>query len=93
MRVFGVSPDSVASHKKFREKHSLTVELLSDPDHSMIEAYGAWGVKKMYGKESAGVVRSSVLVDARGIVRRVWPKAKSKGHAREVLDELRGMTI
>jgi thioredoxin-dependent peroxiredoxin len=57
----------------------------------MIEAYGAWGIKKMYGKESAGVVRSSVLVDADGIVRQIWPKAKSKGHAQEVLDHLKQM--
>ena len=57
----------------------------------MIEAYGAWGIKKMYGKESAGVIRSSVLVDADGIVRHVWPKAKSKGHAQEVLDYLERM--
>lgn len=89
MRVFGVSPDSIASHKKFSEKHKLTVELLSDPDHAMIEAYGAWGIKKMYGKESAGVLRSSVLIDAEGIVLSLWPKAKSKGHAQEVLDHLR----
>jgi thioredoxin-dependent peroxiredoxin len=69
----------------------LTVDLLSDPEHAMIEAYGAWGIKKMYGKESAGVVRSSVLVDAEGIVRHLWPKAKSKGHAQEVLEHLKQM--
>jgi peroxiredoxin Q/BCP len=57
----------------------------------MIGAYGAWGIKKMHGKESAGVIRSSVLVDAEGIVRHIWPKARSKGHAREVLDHLKQM--
>ncbi len=84
--VLGVSPDSVASHKKFRQKHQLSVTLLSDPDHKVLEAYGAWGIKKMYGKESAGVIRSSVLIDPEGVVRRVWPKAKSSGHAQQVLD-------
>jgi thioredoxin-dependent peroxiredoxin len=84
--VLGVSRDSVASHKKFKEKHTLLVKLLSDTDHQVLEAYGAWGIKKMYGKESAGVIRSSVLIDPEGIVRKVWPKAKSSGHAQEVLN-------
>ena len=85
-----MSPDSPASHRKFREKHSLSVKLLSDPEHKVLEAYGAWGIKKMYGKESAGVIRSSVLIDPDGIVRKVWPKAKSTGHAQEVLEVIRG---
>jgi thioredoxin-dependent peroxiredoxin len=89
--VVGVSPDTVAAHKKFKQKHNLSVKLLSDPSHQMLEAYGAWGIKKMYGKESAGVIRSSVLIDPRGIVRMVWPKAKSSGHAQEVLDALSGL--
>jgi thioredoxin-dependent peroxiredoxin len=89
--VLGVSPDSVASHKKFQDKHKITVVLLSDPEHKVIEAYGAWGTKKMYGKEYAGVVRSSVLIDPEGVVRRTWPSAKSKGHAQEVLEALKGL--
>jgi thioredoxin-dependent peroxiredoxin len=89
--VLGVSPDSAASHRKFREKHQLSVKLLSDPDHKVLEVYGAWGIKKMYGKESAGVIRSSVLLDSKGVVRMVWPKAKSSGHAQEVLDALTGL--
>lgn len=84
--ILGLSPDSVASHQKFKQKHQLAVKLLSDPDHKVLESYGAWGIKKMYGKESAGVIRSSVLIDPEGIVRRVWPKAKSSGHADQVLD-------
>ena len=83
--VLGVSPDSVASHKKFSQKHSLAVKLLSDPSHEVLEAYGAWGIKKMYGKASAGVIRSSLLIDPGGIIRMVWPKAKSSGHAKVVL--------
>lgn len=87
--VYGVSPDSVASHRKFSEKHGLKVGLLSDPDHRVLEAYGAWGPKKMYGKEYYGVVRSSVLINPEGLVKFAWPDAKSKGHAREVLSKLR----
>ena len=87
--VLGVSPDSVASHKKFKEKNNLSVKLLSDPAHEVLEAYGSWGIKKMYGRESEGVIRSSVLIDPGGIVRMVWPKAKSSGHAQEVLEAVK----
>jgi len=65
------------------------VKLLSDPDHRVLEAFGAWGTKKMYGKESAGVIRSSVLIDPKGVVKMIWAKAKSSGHAQEVLDALK----
>lgn len=87
--VLGVSPDSAASHQKFIQKHNLTVELLSDSQHQVLKAYKAWGMKKMYGKEYEGVIRSTVAIDPKGIVRLVWPKAKSKGHAAEVLDALK----
>jgi peroxiredoxin Q/BCP len=87
--VLGVSPDSVASHKKFQEKHNLSVKLLSDPSHKVLEAYGAWGIKKIYGKESTGVIRSSVLIDPEGIVQMAWPKVKSSGHAQEVLESIK----
>jgi thioredoxin-dependent peroxiredoxin len=87
--VYGVSPDSVASHKKFVAKHNLAVTLLSDTDHQVLEAFGAWAMKKMYGKEYAGVVRSSVLIDAQGVVKHTWPNAKSKGHAQEVVETLK----
>lgn len=87
-----MSPDSVASHKKFTEKQGLRVGLLSDPDHRVLEAYGAWGLKKMYGKEYFGVIRSSVLIDPKGIVKFAWPNAKSKGHAREVLERVGELT-
>jgi thioredoxin-dependent peroxiredoxin len=86
--VLGISPDSVSSHRKFKEKHQLSVKLLSDPDHKVLEAYGAWGTKKLYGKESTGVIRSTVLLDPKGGVRMIWPKAKSAGHAQEVLNAL-----
>ena len=87
--VLGVSPDSPASHQKFIQKHGLTVALLSDPERQVLKAYNAWGMKKMYGKQYEGVIRSTVAIDPQGIVRFVWPKAKSKGHAAEVFDALR----
>jgi peroxiredoxin Q/BCP len=83
--IFGISPDSVVSHQKFIQKNNLTITLLSDEKHAVIEAYGAWGKKNMYGKEFEGVVRSTVLADPKGVVRAVWPKASSEGHAAEVL--------
>jgi peroxiredoxin Q/BCP len=89
--VFGVSPDSVASHRKFQEKLNLSMRLLSDPEHKVLETFGAWGMKKMYGKEYAGVIRSSVMIDPKGLIRLIWPSAKSKGHAQEVLDALKGL--
>jgi thioredoxin-dependent peroxiredoxin len=87
--VLGVSPDSVASHKKFQDKFNLSVKLLSDPEHQLLEAFGAWGKKKLYGKEYEGVIRSSVLLDGKGQVRFTWPKAKAKGHAQQVIDTLK----
>ena len=86
-----MSPDSLASHKKFAEKKGLTINLLSDTEHSVLEAYGAWGLKKMYGKEYKGVIRSTVLIDPSGVVRQVWSKVKTKGHAADVLSTLKSM--
>lgn len=86
--VIGISPDSVKSHAKFVEKHDLKLTLLSDPEHAALEAYGAWQLKKMYGREYMGVVRSTVLIDPEGVIRHVWPKVKVKGHAEEVLAKL-----
>jgi peroxiredoxin Q/BCP len=86
--ILGVSPDSVDSHRNFILKNKIAVTLLSDTDASIIKAYDAWGIKKMYGKEFEGVVRSTVLIDPEGVVKAAWPKASSKGHAQEVLDAL-----
>jgi peroxiredoxin Q/BCP len=90
--VIGVSPDSVESHQKFIQKNQITVTLLSDRENRVIKAYDGWGTKKMYGKELEGVVRSTALIDPTGVVKAAWPKASSKGHAREVLDALRSLT-
>lgn len=87
--MFGVSPDSLAAHRKFAEKQRLAVTLLSDPDHQVLAAYQAWGAKKMYGKDYEGVLRSTVLIDPQGIVLRHWPSVKAKGHAAEVLAALK----
>lgn len=89
--VLGISPDSPASHQKFREKHSLSVSLLSDPEHRVLAAYGAWGAKKMYGKEYQGVLRSTAIIDPEGKIARVWRKVRVKGHVEKVEKELKSL--
>ncbi|MGC4114690.1 MAG: thioredoxin-dependent thiol peroxidase [Myxococcales bacterium] len=86
--VLGVSRDSTASHQKFKQKFDLTFPLLSDPETKMLEAYGAWGEKVMYGKKVTGIIRSTVLLDEEGKIAKVWPKVKVDGHADEVLSEV-----
>jgi peroxiredoxin Q/BCP len=86
--VVGVSPDSPESHTAFIEKFKLKVDLLSDPDHKALEAYGAWGEKNMYGKISMGVLRSTVLIDPKGKIVHHWQKVKADGHAKEVAETL-----
>ncbi|MGK7948234.1 MAG: thioredoxin-dependent thiol peroxidase [Xenococcaceae cyanobacterium] len=88
-KIVGVSPDSVKSHCKFIDKHDLTIQLLSDPEHETIEAYGAWRLKKFMGKEYMGVVRSTFLIAPEGNIVRVWDKVRVKGHVEKVLRELR----
>jgi len=85
VRVLGVSKDSVKSHDGFKAKHELPFTLLSDPDKTLHGAYGAWGTKKMYGKEVEGTIRSTFLVDARGRIAAAWPSVKVKGHVEQVL--------
>ena len=87
-KVVGVSPDSPESHRKFIEKYELAVTLLSDPSHGMMEKYGAWGMKKSFGVEKEGVIRSTVIVDPKGSVAFVWPTVTAKGHADEVKAKL-----
>lgn len=86
--VIGISRDSPASHEKFAAKHDLGVTLLSDPDHLVTEAYGAWALKKMYGKESFGVIRSTFLIDPEGKIAYIWRRVKVDGHADAVLKRL-----
>jgi thioredoxin-dependent peroxiredoxin len=86
--VLGVSPDGEASHCKFRDKFDLSFELLSDPEHTVLEKYGAWGEKTLYGKKSVGVIRSTVIIDPSGNVQKVFPKVKVNGHVEAVLEAL-----
>jgi thioredoxin-dependent peroxiredoxin len=86
--VLGVSPDSVKSHVGFKSKYSLPFALLSDPDHEVAEAYGAWGEKKMYGKTYEGILRTTFLIDEEGRIIKVFPKVKPAGHSQEVLAAL-----
>ena len=88
--VLGVSPDTVKSHDKFKLKLQLPFALLSDPDHAVAELYGAWGEKKMYGRTYMGVIRSTFIIDEGGIVSKVFPKVKPKGHSQQVLAALGG---
>ncbi len=90
-QVIGVSPDSVASHDKFRKKHALELPLLSDVSKTMLEAYGVWAEKSMYGRKYMGVERTTVLIDANGDVARVWNKVKVPGHAQEVLEAAKAL--
>ena len=88
VEVIGISKDSVASHLKFAEKYSLPFILLSDPELKAIEAYGVWQEKKLYGKVSFGVVRSTFIIDEHGYVEKVFPKAKPDTNAQEILAAL-----
>lgn len=87
--VLGVSKDSVESHCKFRDKHGLGVTLLSDPEGTTIEKYGAYGEKNMYGKKMLGILRTTVVIDGEGKVARVFPKVRVKGHVDNVLGVVR----
>jgi len=86
--VIGISRDSVASHKRFAEKYALPFVLLSDPNLEAIEAYGVWQEKKLYGKVSMGVVRSTYIIDEHGYIEKVMPKVKPDTNAAEILEYL-----
>ena len=90
VKVFGLSKDSSASHKRFADKYELPFTLLADTETAVLQDYGAWQEKKMYGKVSMGTVRSTVLIDENGIVEKVWPKAKPDTNAADVLAYLKG---
>jgi peroxiredoxin Q/BCP len=83
--VLGVSPDSVASHAKFKRKHDLSLTLAADEAKTALEAYGVWREKSMYGRTYMGVERTTFLIDAKGRIARVWRKVKVPGHAEDVL--------
>jgi peroxiredoxin Q/BCP len=84
--ILGVSADSVAAQDKFKSKHKLKIALASDETRKMLQAYGAWGEKSMYGRKYMGVLRKTFLIDGQGRIARVWPKVSVPGHAEEVLE-------
>ena len=86
--IIGISRDSAASHRRFIEKQGLKVTLLTDSDHNLMEEYGVWQMKKMYGKESMGIVRSTFLIAPDGTIAAAWHKVKVTGHAVNVLETL-----
>ena len=91
LEVLGVSPDGQASHQKFIEKYSLPFTLLSDPDHTVLEQYGAWGEKNMYGKIVTGVLRSTFIIDEQGKIAHIFRKVKTDTHSEDVLKVVDGL--
>jgi len=87
-RVYGISRDSLKSHQNFIAKQALPFPLLSDPEATLLRALGAFGKKVMYGKEVEGIIRSTFLVDPKGVIRQVWPKVSVKGHVEAVIQAL-----
>jgi peroxiredoxin Q/BCP len=88
--VIGLSPDKPETHIKFRDKQGLNFTLLSDTDKKVAEKYGAYGEKKLYGKVSMGIIRSTFIIDEKGRIEKLWSKVKVKGHVDEVLEALKG---
>jgi thioredoxin-dependent peroxiredoxin len=87
--IIGISPDSVDSHKKFADKHELPFILLSDEEKTVLNKYGVWKEKNMYGRKYMGVERTSVLIDEKGIIKKIYPKVKVKGHVELVTKDIR----
>ncbi len=83
--VLGISPDEEKKHKKFEAKYSLPFTLLADPSHAVIDKYGVWGMKKLYGREYMGLHRTTFLVDEKGIIRKIFQRPKNKQHAQEIV--------
>ena len=86
--VIGVSPDSIKSHKSFKEKQSLNFILLSDPEHKLAEEFEVWKEKSMYGRKYMGIERSTFIIDKNGKIEKEWRKVKVKGHVDEVIEYL-----
>jgi peroxiredoxin Q/BCP len=83
--VLGVSPDEEKKHKKFEGKYDLPFTLLSDPEHKIIDKYGVWGEKQLYGRKYLGLLRTTFLIDGKGVIRKIFLKPKSKAHAEEIV--------
>jgi peroxiredoxin Q/BCP len=89
--VAGISPDTVETHCRFRDKHRLAVPLLADPDRKVIGLYGVWGLKKLYGREYEGLIRTSVLIDTGGRIAAIQPARRIRGHAERMLEAARSL--
>ncbi|WP_308637812.1 thioredoxin-dependent thiol peroxidase [Paenibacillus silvisoli] len=89
--VLGVSIDDVKTHERFAEKYELPYELLADPEHRVCELYGVWQMKKLYGREYMGLVRSTFLIDEKGKLVREWRNLRVKGHVQEVLEAVKAL--
>ncbi|WFU13830.1 peroxiredoxin [Bradyrhizobium sp. CB3481] len=89
--VLGISADTVKAQESFRDKHELSVPLISDQQHEMLEAFGAWGEKSMYGRTFMGIIRTTVLIGADGRIARIWRNVRVDGHADEVLEAVRAL--
>lgn len=90
--VLGVSPDDVNKHKKFENKYELPFTLVADPDHAVIDKYGVWGEKQLYGRKYMGLHRTTFVLDEKGIIRKIFLKPKSKEHAQEILKAWKEIT-
>ncbi len=88
--VLGVSPDNEKSHKKFETKFDLPFTLIADPEHQIIDKYGVWGEKQMYGRKYMGLLRTTFLIDEKGVIRKIFLKPKSKQHAEEIVKAWKG---
>ncbi len=89
--VVGVSPDEVAKHKKFEERNQLPFTLLADPEHAILDLYGVWDQKQLYGRKYMGVLRTTFVIDEKGKILKIFTKPKSKMHAEEILAALAGI--
>ena len=87
--IIGLSPDKAEKQQKFAEKYSLPYNFVPDPDHAIAEAYGVWKEKSMYGKKYMGVERTTFVIDAKGVVRQIFPKVKVEGHPLAVLEAIK----
>ena len=83
--VIGISPDEPKSHKKFEEKFGLPFRLLADPTHKILEKYGVWGPKQMFGHKYMGVLRTTFVIDEKGVIRKIFTRPKNKSHAEEIV--------
>jgi thioredoxin-dependent peroxiredoxin len=90
--ILGVSPDDEKKHKKFEAKYDLPFTLIADPQHAIIDKYGVWGEKKLYGREYMGIHRTTFLIDEKGIIRKIFLRPKNKQHAEEIIKTWKEIT-